>query len=59
MNEVEGIGDQENMAFMGTMVTRGNGVGIVIAIGMNTAMGQDCGSPADCRNKRNTVTKAG
>ncbi|MBM7659422.1 Ca2+-transporting ATPase [Bacillus mesophilus] len=35
-----GIGDQENMAFMGTMVTRGSGVGVVVATGMNTAMGQ-------------------
>ncbi len=35
-----GIGDLENMAFMGTMVTRGSGVGIVCAIGMKTAMGQ-------------------
>ncbi len=34
------LGDQENMAFMGTMVTRGSGVGIVVGIGMNTAMGQ-------------------
>ncbi|WP_053362109.1 calcium-translocating P-type ATPase, SERCA-type [Bacillus sp. FJAT-27251] len=35
-----GIGDMENMAFMGTLVTRGNGIGIVVATGMKTAMGQ-------------------
>ncbi|KEZ50036.1 calcium-translocating P-type ATPase, SERCA-type [Metabacillus indicus] len=35
-----GIGDLVNMAFMGTLVTRGNGVGVVVATGMNTAMGQ-------------------
>lgn len=35
-----GIGDMENIAFMGTMVTRGSGMGMVIAIGMKTAMGQ-------------------
>ncbi|USK30521.1 calcium-translocating P-type ATPase, SERCA-type [Bacillus sp. CMF21] len=35
-----GIGDLTNMAFMGTLVTRGNGVGVVVATGMNTAMGQ-------------------
>ena len=35
-----GIGDMENMAFMGTMVTRGNGIGVVVATGMKTAMGQ-------------------
>ena len=35
-----GIGDMENMAFMGTMVTRGSGIGIVIGTGMKTAMGQ-------------------
>ncbi|MGE8204142.1 calcium-translocating P-type ATPase, SERCA-type [Heyndrickxia sp. NPDC080065] len=34
------LGDLENMAFMGTMVTRGNGMGIVTGIGMNTAMGK-------------------
>ncbi|MBS4203842.1 cation-translocating P-type ATPase [Lederbergia citrea] len=34
------LGDMNNMAFMGTMVTRGNGVGIVTAIGMETAMGK-------------------
>ncbi|EDL64128.1 calcium-translocating P-type ATPase, SERCA-type [Bacillus sp. SG-1] len=34
------LGDLENMAFMGTMVTRGNGIGVVTAIGMQTAMGK-------------------
>lgn len=34
------LGDMENMAFMGTMVTRGSGVGVVVSIGMQTAMGE-------------------
>lgn len=32
--------DQTNMAFMGTIVARGSGIGIVVGIGMNTVMGQ-------------------
>src|SRR5690625_7033423 len=32
--------DQVNMAFMGTIVTRGTGIGIVVGTGMNTVMGQ-------------------
>ncbi|WP_404452539.1 calcium-translocating P-type ATPase, SERCA-type [Virgibacillus necropolis] len=32
--------DQTNMAFMGTLVTRGSGTGIVVGTGMNTVMGQ-------------------
>ncbi|WP_281279484.1 calcium-translocating P-type ATPase, SERCA-type [Aquibacillus sediminis] len=32
--------DQKNMAFMGTLATRGSGIGIVVGTGMNTAMGQ-------------------
>ncbi|WP_041270234.1 calcium-translocating P-type ATPase, SERCA-type [Parageobacillus thermoglucosidasius] len=40
MNENAAIGDLHNMSFMGTLVTRGSGVGIVIATGMKTAMGQ-------------------
>ncbi|CEG26763.1 calcium-translocating P-type ATPase, SERCA-type [Bacillus sp. B-jedd] len=35
-----GLGDMENLVFMGTMVTRGSGTGTVIATGMKTAMGQ-------------------
>jgi Ca2+-transporting ATPase len=40
ISENPGIGDMENMAFMGTMVTRGSGAGVVIGTGMKTAMGQ-------------------
>lgn len=32
--------DQANMGFMGTMVTRGSGTGIVVGTGMETVMGQ-------------------
>ncbi|MEH7126820.1 MULTISPECIES: calcium-translocating P-type ATPase, SERCA-type [Neobacillus] len=39
-NPNPGIGDMENIAFMGTMITRGSGIGVVIATGMKTAMGQ-------------------
>ncbi|WP_202079915.1 calcium-transporting P-type ATPase, PMR1-type [Caldalkalibacillus salinus] len=34
------LGDQYNMAFMGTLVTRGSGQGIVVATGMDSQMGQ-------------------
>ncbi|WP_096435467.1 cation-translocating P-type ATPase [Alteribacter populi] len=34
------LGDQENMAFMGTLVTQGNGVGMIVAAGMKTEMGK-------------------
>ena len=40
VSEHLGIGDMENMAYMGTMVTRGSGIGIVVGTGMKTAMGQ-------------------
>lgn len=34
------LGDQSNISFMGTMVTQGNGIGIVINTGMKTEMGK-------------------
>lgn len=35
-----GLGDLSNMAFMGTLVTRGSGIGLTVGTGMKTAMGQ-------------------
>lgn len=37
------LGDQKNLGFMGTMVTRGTGTGIVIRTAMNTEMGKIAG----------------
>ncbi|KYG35140.1 calcium-translocating P-type ATPase, SERCA-type [Alkalihalobacillus trypoxylicola] len=34
------IADQKNIAFMGTLVTQGNGIGVVVATGMKTEMGK-------------------
>ncbi|WP_337019551.1 calcium-translocating P-type ATPase, SERCA-type [Oceanobacillus massiliensis] len=40
MNGDIDVQDQANMGFMGTLVTRGSGIGIVVGTGMNTVMGQ-------------------
>jgi len=37
---VNSVGDEENMVFMGTLVARGKGMGLVTATGMKTEMGQ-------------------
>ncbi|BBP89217.1 hypothetical protein BsIDN1_28350 [Bacillus safensis] len=52
------LGDLTNMAFMGTLVTRGSGVGVVIGTGMNTAMGQIAGMLDAAGNMGNAAAKA-
>ncbi|WP_087972965.1 cation-translocating P-type ATPase [Oceanobacillus rekensis] len=47
------VQDQTNMGFMGTLVTRGSGVGIVVGTGMNTVMGQIASLMA---NTKKTIT---
>ena len=37
------LADISNMAFMGTLVTRGSGIGVVVSTGMNTEVGQIAG----------------
>ncbi|MBS4217807.1 cation-translocating P-type ATPase [Bacillus sp. FJAT-49711] len=39
-DESPNLGDMNNMGFMGTLITRGNGIGIVTSTGMSTAMGR-------------------
>ncbi len=34
------LGDQKNMGFMGTLILKGTGVGVVVETGMNTEMGK-------------------
>jgi len=37
------LGDRKNMAYMGTVITRGKGQGVVVGTGMTTEMGQIAG----------------
>lgn len=51
------LGDQLNMAFMGSVVTYGRGKGVVVATGMNTQMGKIAGELVHATTERTPLQK--
>ncbi len=51
------LGDQTNMAFKGTQVTRGRGRGVVVATGMRTELGQIAGLLGDTGDVQTPLQK--
>ena len=51
------LGDQNNLAFMGTAVISGRGRGIVVATGMNTEMGQIAGMLEEQKREETPLQK--
>ncbi|WP_434998876.1 cation-translocating P-type ATPase [Vibrio scophthalmi] len=52
-----GLGDQKNMGFMTTMVTSGNGLGVVTAIGMQTEVGHIADMMANTEETKTPMQK--
>ncbi len=51
------LGDQHNMAFMGTVITYGRGKGVVVATGMNTQMGKIAHALTETKQELTPLTK--
>ncbi|MDD2432249.1 MAG: cation-translocating P-type ATPase, partial [Clostridia bacterium] len=51
------LGDRKNMAYMGTVITRGKGLGVVVSIGMTTEMGQIAGSIQEIEEEATPLQK--
>ncbi len=56
-NETPALGDQINMAFMGSVVTYGRGQGVVVATAMNTEMGKIASALSEIDNTTTPLTK--
>lgn len=57
LNEDVVLGDRINMAFMGSVVTYGRGVGVVVACGMNTQMGKIASALTEIDETETPLTK--
>ncbi|MCX8206208.1 MAG: HAD-IC family P-type ATPase [Methanothrix sp.] len=51
------VGDRVNMAFAGTIVTRGRGRGVVVATGRETELGRLAGSMTDVESAKPPLTR--
>jgi Ca2+-transporting ATPase len=51
------LGDRKNMAYMGTVITRGKGLGVVVGTGMVTEMGQIAGSIQEIEEEATPLQK--
>lgn len=57
LEESSVLGDRINMAFMGSVVTYGRGLGVVVASGMKTEMGQIASALNEMKNTQTPLTK--
>ncbi|MGI6587586.1 MAG: cation-translocating P-type ATPase [Peptococcia bacterium] len=51
------LGDRKNMTYMGTVITRGKGQGVVVGTGMATEMGQIAGSIQEIEEEATPLQK--
>lgn len=57
LDEGTSLGDRVNMAFMGSVVTYGRGVGVVVSCGMNTEMGKIATALNEIKDEETPLTK--
>ncbi|GAD16300.1 cation-transporting P-type ATPase [Lentilactobacillus otakiensis] len=52
------LGDRTNMGYSGSMVVNGNGIGVVVATGMNTELGKISGLMQDVDDQKTPIEKS-
>ncbi len=57
LEETSALGDRVNMAFMGSIVTYGRGVGVVVGCGMDTEMGKIASALSEIDTEDTPLTK--